>query len=328
MSSRRIAVVIPAFDAEPFIAETLRSVLAQTRPPDEVVVVDDASGDRTAAVAAEVDPGIRIIRLEENRGGGYARNVGAEATTGELLAFMDADDLWEPTHLANLERAMDAFPKVAVTFCRGQQFGDSHWTQVARLPVGRPVDAYWACTRENVVFPPAALIRRRAFEAVDGFHPDLRCCQDFEFFRRLATQGPFLCVPEITMWYRKHRSQITREVPRNRKVQYAIRRRWLAEARAEAPPEGLERHLEILRGAWNAHLNTAWNERKWRLFLLYLRLGHWIPGTARTYRRWIPRALAIPFVPVLDRLRGLSPPEAVPPEGMEPPNFPPEEPAG
>jgi glycosyltransferase involved in cell wall biosynthesis len=321
MASSRIAVVVPAYESETFIAETLRSVLAQTRAPDEVVVVDDASTDRTAEIAAAVDSSIRVIRLEENRGGGNARNVGAAATVSDHLAFMDADDLWDPAHLSNLEPVLEDFPEAVVAFSLGQQFGKTHWTQEARLPPGRPVDAFWECTRENVVFPPAALVRRSAFEAVGGFHPELPCCQDFEFFRRLSTQGPFVSVPEITLWYRKHGAQITRSVIRNRTVQYDIRRAWFEEARATASPEELARHVEVLRDAWTSHLDIAWHKRDWKLFRHYLRLGRWIPGSSAIYARWLPRALAIPVVPALDRLRGLAPPQADPPEGLHPPSF-------
>lgn len=86
----RLTCLIPAFNAEPFIAEALGSVLAQRRQVDEILVVDDGSTDRTAEIAERW--GARVVRLPGNRGAGAARNRGAELARGEVLLWLDADD--------------------------------------------------------------------------------------------------------------------------------------------------------------------------------------------------------------------------------------------
>ncbi|NLT32445.1 MAG: glycosyltransferase family 2 protein [Acidobacteria bacterium] len=116
-----ISVVIPARNAGRTIGETLESVRLQTHKPDEVVLVDDGSLDDTVAVAFRAFPGIRILR-QPPAGVSRARNRGAEAATGAFIAFLDADDLWEPAKLERqLERAAgDDAPHIVL--CKMQNF--------------------------------------------------------------------------------------------------------------------------------------------------------------------------------------------------------------
>jgi glycosyltransferase involved in cell wall biosynthesis len=93
-----VSVVIPAYNAEAYLREALDSVFAQTRPPDEVVVVDDGSTDRTSEVAASYGDRVRLLR-QPNRGEAAARNAGVLAARGALIAFLDADDTWLPRYL-------------------------------------------------------------------------------------------------------------------------------------------------------------------------------------------------------------------------------------
>jgi glycosyltransferase involved in cell wall biosynthesis len=94
----RVSCIIPAWNAERYLAATLRSVLAQTRVPDEVIVVDDGSTDSTATLAAGFGSPVRVVR-QDNAGPAAARNRGIAESSGDLLAFVDADDLWEPVKL-------------------------------------------------------------------------------------------------------------------------------------------------------------------------------------------------------------------------------------
>jgi len=96
--SMRISVVIPAYNAGRYIGRAIDSVLAQTRPPDEIIVVDDGSTDDTAAVVRGYGDKVRFIR-QENAGASVARNTGIEAATGDWIAFLDADDEWLAEHL-------------------------------------------------------------------------------------------------------------------------------------------------------------------------------------------------------------------------------------
>ena len=97
-STKTISVVIPVFNGERYIAAAIDSVLSQTRPADEVIVVDDGSSDSTAAVLLSYGGRITVIS-QPNRGGADATNQGVAAARGAVLSFLDADDLWTPCKL-------------------------------------------------------------------------------------------------------------------------------------------------------------------------------------------------------------------------------------
>src|SRR5262249_59293001 len=96
--SPTISVVIPCYNGARFLRETLASVLAQTLPPLEVLVIDDGSTDDSGAVAESFGPPVRVIR-QPNQGESVARNRGIEEAKGEWVGFLDADDLWNPDKL-------------------------------------------------------------------------------------------------------------------------------------------------------------------------------------------------------------------------------------
>jgi glycosyltransferase involved in cell wall biosynthesis len=109
--SMTISVIIPAYNAEATLAETLASVLGQTLPPDEIIVVDDGSTDHTAQIATAAANSIRIIR-QNNRGAAAALNMGVKLATGDTLGFVDADDLWEPDKLGIQGRVLVERPEL------------------------------------------------------------------------------------------------------------------------------------------------------------------------------------------------------------------------
>ena len=113
----RISVVIPLYNKARYVERAIRSVLSQTRPADEVIVVDDGSTDGGREVAARFEPaGVRVL-CQDNAGPGAARNCGAELATGDFLAFLDADDEWWPDYLASMEQEFRADPEAAVIVC-------------------------------------------------------------------------------------------------------------------------------------------------------------------------------------------------------------------
>jgi len=114
-----IGVIIPAHDAASTLGETLASVRAQRRLPDEVVVVDDGSGDGTAAIAAAA--GVAVVR-QPQRGVAAAMNAGLRATRSEIVAFLDADDLWDPDGLGEQERRLLEQDDLAGTVARFSEF--------------------------------------------------------------------------------------------------------------------------------------------------------------------------------------------------------------
>lgn len=177
MAEPRISVIIPAFRALGTIDTAIRSVLAQTVPAAEIIVVDDGSPDATADHVRRAWPDVRVIR-QANQGCGMARNTGVAAATGDWLAFLDADDAWLP---GKLERQVPETraETVAVVACRavGQK-------APAFLP--HPgFDDFW---ENNKIVVSSTLVRRDAFEAAGAFW-SRRACEDYHLWLRLTARG-------------------------------------------------------------------------------------------------------------------------------------------
>lgn len=194
----RVSVVIPAWNAEATIAETLESIARQTLPAGEVILVDDGSTDATVDVARRVRPEIRVFR-QRQAGPAAALNRGVRECSGPLLAFLDADDLWVPekleTQLAILEddpHADAVIGKVEMFLCpsvnaeAARRYRLPEQPQVARL-MG------------------ALLVRRAAFDRVGAFAEDLRLGYSIDWFDRAHSTGIRFAVPEDTVFRRRIR---------------------------------------------------------------------------------------------------------------------------
>ncbi|MEB3293017.1 MAG: glycosyltransferase family A protein, partial [Synechococcales bacterium] len=187
-----VSVIIPAYNAEPFIAETLDSVLQQTMTAFEVIVVNDGSTDQTAAIVErymQKDDRITLI-TQENRGLSPTRQRGKAASKGEFLAFLDADDIWMPTHLEAHLQHFAANPQLGISFGRVEFIqADSTPTGALsnlRLRQIQPQHLYY----ENLLVTPSNTVMRRiAFEQVGGFDPELSGTADQELFLRTRWMG-------------------------------------------------------------------------------------------------------------------------------------------
>lgn len=201
-------MIVPAFNAETFIEQTLRSVLQQTRAPDEIVVVDDGSTDGTREVARSIDR--RIVVIEQaNAGVCAARNLGAASTSGELLAFLDADDVWAPSKLEAQVDAFQRFPSAALV-ATGFDEIDADGLPMTR-PTKQPLHVYGKLMnmhREllhqgNVLAMSSTMVRRAAFDSVGGFYVERRILSaDYDMWIRLSEAHDFYVVPEPLLHYR------------------------------------------------------------------------------------------------------------------------------
>lgn len=171
----RLSVIVPAHDAAATLHRCLESVLAQTRPADEVIVVDDGSTDRTSAIVASFAPRVRLIR-QPQRGAAAARNAGSLQTTGELLFFCDADLILETALFEKLEAALATHPEASFAYCAFRWGGKTFAL--------RPFDA--AAVKHNNYISTMSLIRRKTFP---GFDESLARFQDWDLWLTMMERG-------------------------------------------------------------------------------------------------------------------------------------------
>lgn len=194
----RFSVILPVYNRATSLAPALESVLNQTRPADEILVIDDGSQDDIMAALAPYAGRIRILR-QENAGVAAARNAAAQAATGDWLTFQDSDDLWSPKHLESVARDLaTAEPSVVchlgdVVYV-GEGYSESLFViKARRFPVG-------AAERLDDPLPlvisgmtlQAAAIRRDIFVRLGGFDTEMQMLSDTAFFCQLALEGDFL----------------------------------------------------------------------------------------------------------------------------------------
>jgi glycosyltransferase involved in cell wall biosynthesis len=203
-SSMKISVIIPAYNAEPYIRTAIESCLSQTYPPYEIVVVDDGSTDDTAAVAESFPPPVRVIRLAENMGLPTARNRGVQASTGDWLAFLDADDWFLPEKL-ELQRRCAGENKHAVLIYTGFRVIDFNGSE-GEGKFFPPAELLPMLRYRNRLNICSVLLRRDAFDAIGGFNPALQTAQDWDFWLRIAARYSielFAALAEPLVVYRR-----------------------------------------------------------------------------------------------------------------------------
>lgn len=197
----RVSIIIPAFNAARYLPDAIASIRRQHYAPLEVIVVDDGSTDDTEQVVSQW-PDVRYIR-QENAGVSKARNAGIEAASGDLLAFLDADDLWTPDHLALL------LPPLLADVNLRFVWGKSKWVRCVDDAAGlRELEV----EHESypLFFVMTGLYRRVAFAEAGLFDETLRLGEDLAWFAAARQkQISNLQIPQNVCIYRRHLGSLT-----------------------------------------------------------------------------------------------------------------------
>jgi glycosyltransferase involved in cell wall biosynthesis len=214
----RVNIVIPAYNAEAFIADTVRSALDQTFPDLQVTVIDDGSKDATAAHAALDDARVRVIS-QENRGMSRSRNRGMAEVDSEFVALLDADDLWHPEKLRLQLQALQARPDhdfcySAFDVWHGEPRPD-YFKQARQggIDEARSGWIYPVLVLDNYALPSSVLWRRSAWDRMGGFLTDNQQTDDWEYLVRASTQHRFIRLAESFVLYRQHPVSLSRRIP-------------------------------------------------------------------------------------------------------------------
>ena len=211
-----VSVVVPAYQAERFLAETLASALAQDYPALEVIVVDDGSSDTTAEIAQRHP--VRLLR-RPHRGVSAARNAGIAAAHGELITILDADDLWPTDRISRQVAHMNEHPEHGIVLGLTELF----------VTPGEQHPPHWPEKLADAPLPAVAgtmIARRAVFELVGGFDESMWLCEDIDWLARVKDAGFAAgALEHVLLRYRIHALNTSRDEPANRDVLLRVMRR-------------------------------------------------------------------------------------------------------
>lgn len=206
----KIAVVIPTYNRAGYLTMAIESALAQTRPPDEIVVVDDGSIDDTPAIVAAYGDRIRAFR-QDNVGQAAARNRGVAEARSEWVAFLDSDDCWEPATLERLDRAVTEFPAAGLIAMRARAMR-ANGTLTRHEQGKRSPGPFF--TARSILMGDAGgiltpMVRRSLFLELSGFDTTLRAAEDVDLWLRLSFRTVLAGVPEPLLLRRMHEHNLS-----------------------------------------------------------------------------------------------------------------------
>ena len=325
-----VSVVIPSYNAAGYITTAIESVFAQSFRPFEIIVVDDGSTDNTREALAPYQGRI-TYRYQENRGVSAARNEGIRHARGELIALLDADDIWSAEKLALQVKAFCLHPEAGLCFTDNSKYDAAGILQESSLAAGlqqwisnhreRGAEEisfgplFQELLQRNCIHTSTILARREVLEAAGLFDETFRVCEDYDLWLRIARLHPFLCVNRVLCGYRFHPeglsgSMETRAALWNlqniRVLEKHLRNRWIPREYEAITRQVLGRRSFF--AGWNYFSRNQFREAR-SLFLRSVqcepfRMNHWV--------YWIATMLPLPMIDTLRWLKrgGSASPEA------------------
>ena len=321
----RITVLMPVYNAAPYVTEAVTSILSGTFGDLELLAIDDGSTDESLArLKAIDDPRLRLVNNPANMGVVATLNRGLELAEGEYVARMDADDVSMPDRLARQLAFMESHPEIGLSGTWGMSFGVGREVEF-RVPLS-PVAIHAQLFAYNVICHPTAILRRDLFRRhALQFSPAAKHAEDFELWMRAAEHFPLANIPTIGLRYRVHSDQISlRHVTEQQRIVSMLQRRQLALLIPDATEADIVLHLSLLdpdraltheqliaAGPWLERLEEA-NERArrydvaaFRAFLVqrWLNAAHrCTPSSLEAWRTWRRSHLAAAGIRAQTRL--------------------------
>ena len=237
-SAPLVSIILPTYNRASLLVRAIKSVLTQDYEVLELIVIDDGSTDNTLEVIQQIsDPRIRTIRFDSNQGYGIAMHEGGSQVRGDLVAFIDSDDIWLPGKLSYQVRLFQTYPQIELHFADYLNINyvlstkDSgfHQTErgLRRLKI-MPLEAHvWevidgmpeAILESNFFATPTVMLRADAFQKVGNFNPLLRAATDFEYWWRAALKGVRFAYSTCTLMERhKDENSVT-----SKSIEFAYR---------------------------------------------------------------------------------------------------------
>jgi glycosyltransferase involved in cell wall biosynthesis len=209
----RVSVIVPSFNGltRGYVRAALRSAVAQTLAAREILFVDDGSRDGTAAAVRAEFPTVTVLE-KPNSGPSSARNLGLARAQGELIAFLDDDDVWDERYLEEQVRFLDAHPEIDLVFC-GMRVVDEAGRKLRDvLPVSTGLTFPEVLLGNNVLPPSMVVMRAKLAREVGPFDESRRLCEDYDYFIRCAKHGRLAPHAKVLASYRLHLAKSTTDL--------------------------------------------------------------------------------------------------------------------
>jgi glycosyltransferase involved in cell wall biosynthesis len=271
----KVSVIMPAYQAEQYISESIQSIVNQQFTDWELIITDDSSHDHTAAVVllwADKDKRIRLIRNDNHSGAAQSRNKAIEAASGELIAFLDADDIAYPQRLHKQVSFMQQHPSVGLV---------AHWLDIIDEN-SLPHPAQWVWRREKDAHLPVFLLFGNAFalssvmmkrslvEQVHGFSTAFEPCEDYALWSEAATITNLHIIPEKLGARREHHHNWTTLATEKSKLQTEqIIKRNISKLGLSPSADELRLHQQLRHRQFIMDNNFARKAQQWLENLLY-----------------------------------------------------------
>jgi len=225
----KISVVIPLFNGVRYIGETLDSVTAQTRAPDEIIVVDDGSEDDGPALA-EARPEASLVRCP-HRGVGPTLNEGVARARGEFVAFLDADDRLLPETLEAEAELLERRPEAALVYGQARYIDAEGYSIPGLFPAREypPAEQFGRLLERNFILTPSGVLARRwALEEAGPFDPEISHALEYDLWLRIARRRPLACLERPVVEYRRRLGAMTGDVGGHRRGETAAVQKYSA----------------------------------------------------------------------------------------------------
>nr|WP_317633016.1 glycosyltransferase family 2 protein [uncultured Flavobacterium sp.] len=261
------SVVIPLYNKENFIANTLESVLNQSFTDFDVLIVDDGSTDNSLTIVKSFKDERIKIYLQENQGVSTARNKGVSFSQNTYIALLDADDIWKKNHLQSLHDAIIKFPNAGL-YCTGYEISlnNKNTKRLANYKDYSPqtieiVSDYFSSSVINpVAWPSALAFSKEKFYEMGGFNTDLKASEDLDFIARAALKYDVVINPVVTMCYMKMSENNLSKAGHNKDSEVFLS----SFKKVELKNNSLKKYLDINRYSFVIRCKISNNER-WRV---------------------------------------------------------------
>ncbi|MGB3405551.1 MAG: glycosyltransferase [Microcoleaceae cyanobacterium] len=232
-----ISVIIPVYNAQKTIQATIESVLQQTFPDFELIIINDGSTDQTDSILRQYTDSRISIYTNSRQGAAVSRNQGFQQSNGEYIAFLDADDLWTVDKLESQLKALKDHPEMTVSYSWTDYIDEAGNKLYSGSYLALNGDIYSKLLVRNFLENGSnPMIKRQALIDIGGFDESLEGGQDWDLYLRLAAKYQFIAVPTVQIYYRVSSGSISSNLSRQEQQVLKVMERNYAQSNAEIQP--------------------------------------------------------------------------------------------